>query len=70
MSNNLISVTEITQKGKTVKLTKSACYVLGKNHKMIAKATKVISQIMRQLVWLRKQTRSNIYGTNSLGIKD
>ena len=41
LSYNLISVTKATQKGQVVKFTKSACYMLNKKHKMVAKATKV-----------------------------
>ena len=40
LSHNLVSVTKATQKGKVVKFTKSACYMLNK-HQMVAKATKV-----------------------------
>ena len=41
LAYNLISVTKASQKGKTIKFTMSACYVLDKRHKMVAKATKV-----------------------------
>ena len=41
LTYNLISVTRASQTGKTVKFTKHACYVLDKNHKAVAKATKV-----------------------------
>ena len=41
LAYNLISVTKASQTGKVVKFTKSACYVLDKRHKIIAKATKV-----------------------------
>ena len=35
------SVTKASQTGKVVKFTKSACYILDRNHKIVAKATKV-----------------------------
>ena len=41
LTYNLISVTRASQTGKIVKFTKSACYVLDKRHKIVAKATKV-----------------------------
>ena len=41
LAYNLISVTKASQNGKVVKFTKSASYILDKNHKMVAKATKV-----------------------------
>ena len=41
LAYNLISVTRALQTGKRVKFTKHACYVLDKNHKVVAKATKV-----------------------------
>lgn len=40
LSYNLVSVAKVSQKGKIVKFTKNACYVLNK-HNMIAKAAKV-----------------------------
>lgn len=40
LSYNLLSVAKESWKGKIVKFTKFACYVLVKRHKMIAKATK------------------------------
>ena len=41
LSYNLLSVAKASQKGKIVKFTKSACYMLDKSHKMVAKATKI-----------------------------
>ena len=41
LSYNLISVAKASQKGKIVKFTKSACYILDNKHKMVAKATRV-----------------------------
>ena len=41
LSYNLLSVAKASQKGKIVKFTKSACYMLDKRHKMVAKATKI-----------------------------
>lgn len=41
LSYNLVSVAKASQKGKTVKFTKSACYMLDKQHRMVAKATRV-----------------------------
>lgn len=41
LSYNPLSVAKASQRGKTVKYTKSACYVVYKHHKMVAKATKV-----------------------------
>ena len=41
LSYNLLSVAKASQRGKTVEFTKSACYVVDKHHKMVAKATKV-----------------------------
>ena len=41
LAYNLLSVAKAYQKKKIVKFTKSACYVLNKNHKLIVKATKV-----------------------------
>ena len=41
LAYNLLSVAKASQRNKIVKFTKSACYVLNKNHKLIAKATKV-----------------------------
>ena len=41
LAYNLISVTKASQKGKIIKFTMSACYVLDKRHKMVAKAIKV-----------------------------
>ena len=40
LSYNL-SVAKASQKGKIVKFTKSACYILDQRHKMVAKATKI-----------------------------
>ena len=41
LSYNLASVAKVSQKGKIVKFTCNACYILDKKHKMIAKALKV-----------------------------
>ena len=41
LSYNLLSVAKASQRGKTVKFTQSACYVVDKCHKMVSKATKV-----------------------------
>ena len=41
LAYNLISVTKVSQTGKVVKFTKLACYVLDKNHKIVAKATRI-----------------------------
>ena len=41
LSYNLLSIAKASQKGKIVKFTKSACYVLDRKHKMFAKATKI-----------------------------
>lgn len=41
LSYNQISVAKASQTGKIVKFTKSACYMLDKSHKMVAKATRV-----------------------------
>ena len=41
LAYNLISVTKASQIGKVVKFTKSASYILDRNHKVVAKATKV-----------------------------
>ena len=41
LSNNLLSVAKAAQKGKVTKFTNDACYVLDKQHKLIAKASKV-----------------------------
>eukprot|EP00731_Ephydatia_muelleri_P016374 Em0009g798a len=41
LSYNLVSVAKVSQKGKIVKFTSNACYILDKKHKMIAKALKV-----------------------------
>ncbi len=41
LSYNLLSVAKASQRGKTVKFTKSACYMVDKHHRMVAKATKV-----------------------------
>ena len=40
LSYNLLSVAKASQRGKIVKFTKSACFMLDKRHKMIAKASK------------------------------
>ena len=37
LSYNLISVAKASQKGKIVKFTKSACYILDDKHKMVAR---------------------------------
>ena len=58
LSHNLISVTKATQKGKVVKFTKSACYMLNKKHQMIAKATKVGS--LYQLEYKPNHERANL----------
>jgi len=39
LAYNLISMTKASQRGKVVKFIKSACYVLDRNHKIVAKAT-------------------------------
>ena len=36
-----LSVSKASQKGKIVKFSKSACYMLEKKHEMVAKATKM-----------------------------
>lgn len=41
LSYNLLSVAKASQKGKVVRFTNSACYVLSKDHQMVAKATKM-----------------------------
>ena len=41
LSYNLLSVAEASQKGKIVKFTKSACYMLDKRRRMVAKTTKI-----------------------------
>ena len=41
LTYNLISVTRASKTSKTVRFTKHACYELDKNHKVVAKATKV-----------------------------
>ena len=41
LAYNLISVTKASQTGKVVKFTKSAYYILDRNHKIVAKAAKV-----------------------------
>jgi len=41
LAYNLISVTKVSRIGKVVKFTKSDCYVLNGNHKIVVKATKV-----------------------------
>ena len=41
LSYNLLSVAKASQRGKVVKFTKSACYVLDRKHQMVAKATKI-----------------------------
>ena len=41
LSYNLFSVAKASQKGKIVKFTKSACYMLDKRHKIVANATKI-----------------------------
>ncbi len=38
LSYNLVRVSKASLKGKIVKFTKSACYMLDKKHKMVAKA--------------------------------
>ena len=45
LSYNHLSVAKGSQRGKIVKFTKSACYMLDKRHKMVAKATKIGSLI-------------------------
>ena len=48
LAYNLLSVAKAYQKkNKIMKFTKSACYVLNKNHKVIVKATKVGSSAGR-----------------------
>ena len=41
LSYNLVSVAKLSQKGKIVKFTSNACYILDKRHKMIVKAAKM-----------------------------
>ena len=41
LSYNLISVAKVSQKGKIVKFTRKACYILDKRHKMVAKGAKI-----------------------------
>ena len=41
LSYNLLSVAKASHKGKIVKFTKFACYMLDKRHRMVAKATKI-----------------------------
>lgn len=41
LSYNLLSVSSVSEKGKIVKFTGNACYILTKKHKMVAKAVKV-----------------------------
>ena len=41
LSYNLLSVAKASQRGRKVKFTQSACYVVDKCHKMVAKATRV-----------------------------
>ena len=41
LSYNLLSVAKASQRGKIVKFTRSACYILNKEHKMVAKATTI-----------------------------
>ena len=41
LSYNLLSVARAAQRGKMTKFTKAACYILDKEHKLIAKASKV-----------------------------
>ena len=62
LSYNLVSVAKVSQKGKIVKLTHNACYILNK-HKMIAKATKVGS--LYQLNCKPSQESANIMGSDS-----
>ena len=64
----IFSVTKSYSEGQTVQFTKSACYVPGKYHKMIAKASKVGSIYQPSHETVRKQTRRKICGTNGLGI--
>ena len=71
LSYNFLSVAKASQKGKIVKFTMSACY---KEHKMVAKATKVGSlyQLDHEptrngLALLTNQTQRKIFGTGALG---
>ncbi len=57
LSYNLISVAKASRKGKTIKFTTSACYMLDKGHKLIAKATKVGS--LYQLDYLPNHERAS-----------
>ena len=41
LSYNLLSVAKAAQRGKVTKFTKSGCYILDKQHNLIAKASKV-----------------------------
>ena len=41
LSYNLLSVAKVSKRNKIVKFTKSACYVFDKQHKMVAKATRI-----------------------------
>ena len=58
MYQGLLSVTKASQTGKIVKFTKSACYVLDKKHKIVAKATKVGSPY--QLYYKPSHERANV----------
>ena len=41
LSYHLLSVTKAAQRGKITKFTEAACYILDKDHKLIAKASKM-----------------------------
>ena len=49
LSHNLVSVAKMSQKGKVVKFTGNACYILDKRHKMIAKVDKVEKALQAQV---------------------
>ena len=65
------SVTEASQTGKVVKFTKSACHILDRNDKIVAKATKVgsLCQIdhMKEIMLLNNQ-KQKMRGTNVMVI--
>ena len=69
---NLLSLAKASQKGKIVKFTRSACYILSKEHKVVAKASKMgslyTSLTTNELALLTNQTQRRIFGTHALGI--
>ena len=75
LSCNLLSVAKASQKGKIVKFTKCACYLLVRRHKTLHQPTKVGSLYqqdhksnLKQATFAEKADTKEDIGTSILGI--